>query len=201
METDERGTAYTIGLRALRVGGALLERDPVVQAVGPLLARAGKQLDETIHLGRLESADFVYLASRESEHHLRVSSRIGRRPAYATALGKSLLAARPWEEVDALLPAELTAVTPKTVTDRAALQAELDDTRVRGWAVEREQTTLGLTCFAVAVPTHHPHQLSQLPNSFEPVDRRASMRGRPHAQCVRHRTRSARAPLALSPLP
>lgn len=157
VETDERGTAYTIGLRALRVGGALLERDPVVQAVGPLLARVGKQLDETIHLGRLESADIVYLASRESEHHLRVSSRIGRRlPAHATALGKSLLAARPWNEVDALLPAELTAVTSKTVTDRAALQSELDDTRVRGWAIEREQTTLGLTCFAVAVPTHHP---------------------------------------------
>jgi DNA-binding IclR family transcriptional regulator len=153
VETDERGTSYGVGLRALRAGVSYLDRDPVVRAAGPVLARLRRELDETVHLARLDGAEIVYLASRESLHHLRATSRIGRRlPAHAAALGKALLAERTDAEVDALLPAELAALTPSTVTSRAELFAELADTRVRGWAFEREQNTAGITCFAVTIP-------------------------------------------------
>jgi DNA-binding IclR family transcriptional regulator len=53
--------------------------------------------------------------------------------------------------VDALLPGELVAVTPNTITERAALHAELDAVRRRGWAFEKEQGTEGVACVAVAV--------------------------------------------------
>jgi DNA-binding IclR family transcriptional regulator len=154
---DERGGGYGVGLRALRVGAAYLDRDPMVRAGGPLLAALQRHLDETVHLARLDGADVVYLASRESQHHLRVVSRIGRRlPAHATALGRALLAARSPAEADALLPETLAALTPDTVTDRRALHAELAETRVRGWAYEAGQNTPGLCCFAVAIPSAHP---------------------------------------------
>lgn len=157
LETDARGTVYGIGIRALRVGVIYLERDPVVQAAGPLLAELRRLLDETMHLARLDGSDVVYLASRESAHHLRSSSRIGRRlPAHTTALGKALLAARPPAEVDHLLPETLVALTPDTVTDRAVLRAELAETRQHGWSFEQGQNTSGLACIAVAVPGQHP---------------------------------------------
>lgn len=153
---DERG-GYGIGLRALRVGAAYLDRDPMVRAGGPLLAGLQRHLDETVHLARLDGADMVYLASRESQHHLRVVSPIGwRLPAHATALGKALLAARGTPEVDALLPEPLAALTSDTVTDRQALHAELGEIRLRGWAYEAGQSTPGLCSFAVAVPSSHP---------------------------------------------
>jgi DNA-binding IclR family transcriptional regulator len=153
IESNERGTEYRIGIRALRAGAAYLEHDPVVRLAAPLLATLCRDLDETFHLARLDGPNVLYLASRESQHHLRVVSRIGRRlPAHATALGKALLAAQPWPEVDALLPSELSALTPHTITNRIALKAELAEIRVRGWASEREQSTEGLTCFSVALP-------------------------------------------------
>lgn len=153
VETDERGSAYGIGLRALRTGAAFLDRDPVVRAAVSVLARLRRQLDETVHLARLDGGDVVYLASRESQHHLRVMSRIGRRlPAHATALGKALLAHREWEEVTRLLPETLVPLTDLTVTDRDQLHAEWERTRLRGWAYEDGQNTPGLVCFAVAVP-------------------------------------------------
>ena len=161
VETSERGVDYGIGLRALRAGASYLDRDPVVRVAGPVLATLVRELDETVHLARLDGPDVVYLASRESLHHLRVTSRIGRRlPAHATALGKTLLAARSDAEADALLPAELAAVTPSTVTSRAGLFAELEQIRVRGWAFEREQNTIGLACFAVAIPAHAGYAMS-----------------------------------------
>jgi DNA-binding IclR family transcriptional regulator len=157
VEADERGTAYGIGLRALRVGAAYLDRNPVVQAGGAMLAHLQRQLDETVHLARLDGPEVVYLASRESQHHLRVMSRIGRRlPAHATALGKALLATYLDDEVDLLLPTKLSALTSNTVTDREALYTELAETRLRGWSFERGQNTPGLGCFGVAVPGQHP---------------------------------------------
>jgi DNA-binding IclR family transcriptional regulator len=154
---DESRGGYAIGLRALRIGAAYLDHDPMVRSAGPLLAGLQRQLDETIHLARLDGSDVVYLASRESQHHLRVVSRIGRRlPAHTTALGKALLAARSTAEVDSLLPETLVALTPDTVTDRRALHAELAETRLRGWAYESGQNTPGLCCFAVAIPSTHP---------------------------------------------
>ena len=65
-------------------------------------------LDETFHLGRLDGTDVVYLATRESQQYIRISNRVGRRlPAYATALGKALLAERFGAERDEHVPAAL----------------------------------------------------------------------------------------------
>jgi DNA-binding IclR family transcriptional regulator len=152
VECDEWGTRYTIGLRALRVGTAYLDRDPVVQIVTPILSALCRDLDETVHLARLDGSSVLYLASRESRHHLRVGSRIGRRlPVHATALGKAILASRPWPEASKIVSFPLERLTPHTVTKRAELQRELDAAAERGWAGEREQSTAGLGCFAVAL--------------------------------------------------
>lgn len=153
LEADATGTSYGIGLRALRVGAAYLEGDPAVEAAGPLLAQLRDELDETVHLARLDGSDVVYLASRESLHHLRSSSRIGRRlPAHLCSLGKALLATRTDAEVDDLLPEDLMALTVDSVTTRAALFAELAEARLRGWAFEQGQNTVGLCCISVVVP-------------------------------------------------
>jgi DNA-binding IclR family transcriptional regulator len=154
---EESGGGYGIGLRALRTGAAYLDRDPLVRAAGPVLVALQRQLDETIHLAKLDGHNVVYLASRESQHHLRVTSRIGHRlPAHATALGIALLATRSHEDVDALLPDTLAPLTSYTVTDLARLHAELEEAGERGWAYESGQNTPGLCCFAVVIPNSHP---------------------------------------------
>lgn len=155
VQTDKRGTGYAIGLSGLRAGAAFLDRDPVVQVSGPVLARLRRQLDETVHLARLDGSDMVYLASRESPHHLRVTSRIGRRlPAHATSLGKAVLSTMDPPAATARLPLRLGALTPLTVTDHELLREELAATRLRGWAHEKGQNTPGLACYAVAIPAH-----------------------------------------------
>jgi DNA-binding IclR family transcriptional regulator len=157
VEADDRNSTYAIGLRALRAGASYLERDPVIEAAGPVLTRLRDQLDETVHLARLDGSDVVYLASRESAHHLRSSSRIGRRlPAHATALGKALLAVRQDQEVAALLPNQLERLTPDTVTSYHELIDELNEARRDGYSFEQAQNTPGLGCFAVAVPGRQP---------------------------------------------
>lgn len=157
VRSDTTGTLYGIGIRALLAGTSYLDTDPYLPLVTPFLDELREQLDETFHFGRIDGFDVVYLATRESSQYLRPYSRVGRRlPAYSTSLGKSILAGLPGDEYTQHLPAELAPLTTHTLTDVGALEAELDATRQRGYAIDNEENTLGLRCFAVALQYTEP---------------------------------------------
>ena len=85
--------------------------------------------------------------------YLRPISRVGRRlPAYSNALGKSLLAQRLGDGGDDglsdHLPETLTPLTPYTIVERDALVRDLEETRERGYAIDRQENYVGVTCFA-----------------------------------------------------
>ncbi|MFC7720012.1 IclR family transcriptional regulator domain-containing protein [Nonomuraea recticatena] len=82
---------------------------------------------------------------------------MGRRlPASVTALGQALLAQLTDDEVAALLPDPLPALTEQSITDLTKFTDELDQVRARGYALEREQGTPGVACVAVAVDYRIP---------------------------------------------
>lgn len=151
VETDVTGTRFGLGMRALLVGTSYVDTDDVIARTQPTLDRLAEELGETVHLGRLDEANVVYLAKRECVHPLRMFSAVGRRlPAHTTALGKALLSRLSWDEVDSLLPDPLPALTRNTIVDRAALRDDLEATRQRGYAAEREENAEGIRCLAVA---------------------------------------------------
>ncbi|RXS80272.1 IclR family transcriptional regulator [Streptomyces sp. TM32] len=157
IETDATGTRYGIGVRALLVGTSYLDGDEVVAAARASLDRLSDDTTETIHLARLDGTHVVSLATRQSPHHLRPFTRVGRRlPAHSTALGKALLATHTDDQVRSLLPPTLTRMTERTRTDREQLIEELHTVRAQGYAVDREENTLGLCCFGVALPSRAP---------------------------------------------
>ncbi|MGW0159872.1 IclR family transcriptional regulator [Mycobacterium sp. NPDC003323] len=156
---DEAGTMYGIGIRALLVGTSYLDGDPYLPMIAPFLDDLRSDWDETFHLGRLDGTDIVYLATRESPQYRRATNRVGRRlPAYATALGKALLAERVGAERRRHLPTELEALTPRTLTSHAVLDEELATVRIRGYAGDDEENTEGVRCFAVALRYCWPAQ-------------------------------------------
>ena len=77
-------------------------------------------------------------------------------PAYATALGKALLAGLADDELDAHLPARLEPITEPTITDRGALRAQLAEIRERGWSSDEGENAVGIACLAVALPLGDP---------------------------------------------
>lgn len=152
VEADATGSGFRLGIRALRVGASYVEHDDVVQRAHRIMDEMSQEWGETVHLARLDAHEIVYLATCISRHSLAVVSRPGRRlPCWATGLGKVLLAERPWEEVDALLPEALSARTVNTFTDREALRNELKSVQERGYAIDEQESTIGLRCFSVAL--------------------------------------------------
>jgi DNA-binding IclR family transcriptional regulator len=81
---------------------------------------------------------------------------VGRRlPAHVGALGKALLAEQP---DDGLPDGPFSRLTPHTLTDRAALAADLAATRERGYSVEREEGVPGIAGFGFALRYDAPAQ-------------------------------------------
>jgi DNA-binding IclR family transcriptional regulator len=156
VRTDATGTLYSIGIQALLAGTTYLDVDPFLRIVQPQINELSAKLDETIHYGRLQGTDMVYLATHESTQHIRPYSRVGRRlPAFCTSLGKSVLAERLDVEggdgLTAHLPDTLVPLTAHTLTDLDALISDLQETRQRGYAIDIEENVLGLKCFAFAM--------------------------------------------------
>jgi DNA-binding IclR family transcriptional regulator len=157
IETDTGGTRFRLGVRALICGTAYLDRDPAMPYATDALERIREQTGFTAHYARLSGGQVVYLETRESRHSLHLVSRVGRTlPAYATSLGKALLAELTEAELTTLLPASLPALTDKTITSRDKLRDELGAVRERGYATESEEGTPGVACAAAVVPYRIP---------------------------------------------
>lgn len=184
VRSDPSGTLYGIGIRALLVGTSYLDSDPYLPLITPFLEELRAELDETFHLGRLDGTDIVYLATRESKQYARLANRVGRRlPAYTTALGKALLAERFETQRDEHVPSALKSLTQHTITDRMELDHELDEVRVRGYACDNQENTVGLRCFAVPLRYCKPAQ--DAISASVPVGRLTSQRERDIVDALR----------------
>ena len=145
------GRRFRLGLRALQVGTRFVDEDELVTHVAASLDRLASVTGETVQQARLDGDQIVYLAKRDTTHQVRIISSIGTRlPAHATALGKALLAADPG--ASARLSPPLAPLTPHTLTDPVAVEADLALTRARGYAIDDGEAAEGLRCFAVVVP-------------------------------------------------
>ncbi len=153
LQTDPTGTVYQLGIHSLVVSSAYLDGDSVLARAASVMDEVAAATGETVHLGRLDGFDVIYTAKRESVHPLRMHSAVGRRlPAYSTSLGRAILAEQPEADRARLVPDTIEAITPHTTTDKDAVLAILDHAATVGYAVESEESCLGVRCFGVALP-------------------------------------------------
>jgi DNA-binding IclR family transcriptional regulator len=157
LETDPTGSVYQLGIHSLVVSSAYLDGDPVLSRAASVMDEVAAATEETVHLGRLDGAHVIYTAKRESLHPLRMHSAVGRRlPAYSTSLGRAILAEHPEAVRTDLVPDTITPITSHTTTDKDAVLAIIDKAALLGYAVESEESCLGVRCFGVALPFSRP---------------------------------------------
>lgn len=150
---------YRVGAKALTVGASFLVTDDIVRRAAPVLDMLSAELGETVHLGVLDGGEVVYLAKRDARHNLRLVSAVGvRLPAYATALGKVLLADLDEDVLSLRLAGPRRQLTGHTLVDDGALHADLEAARARGYAIDDQESTEGVRCFAVALGDSRPRR-------------------------------------------
>lgn len=154
LSDGSRDHAYRLGHRVAWLGASYLAGINLVQEGLEIVRQVSRLCDETVHLATLRGRDVHYLVKEEGSSQMRMVSAVGTTfPAHGTGVGKTLLSALSPYEFDALYPpgVELQPLTPDTITDRAALLAELAEIRSRGYAYDRGESTVGLQCIAAPV--------------------------------------------------
>lgn len=148
----ERG-GYALGPRLMSLASRSWERSDLRIAATDALQALRDATQETVHLAVRSGSEMVYVEKLESPHAVRMTSRIGTRVTlYSSSVGKAYLSMQTPAERDALLHGiVLQRFTPHTVTDRSALDAELDATRARGYAEDREENEAQIFCYGSAI--------------------------------------------------
>lgn len=157
---EKRGYLYSLGARRVfyptrkmfENARRIAEHDPLAGIVRPALVALQQRTGETVLLGRRAGERVVYVDVIESANRVRYAAHPGEFfPLHSSAIGKAILSSLPADDLRALLAdLKLGRVTPKTVTRKAALLAEIASSRRRGWFVNEGENVEDV--MAVAVP-------------------------------------------------
>jgi IclR family transcriptional regulator, acetate operon repressor len=128
-------------------------RSAITRLAEPAMADLRNATGETVNLIGVHGSRLVYEAVLEGRYSLRSLPSLGMTVApHCSALGKAVLAASPVPLREVLLePEPFARFTENTITARRELDAELDRTRQRGYAIDEEENETGLSCVAAAI--------------------------------------------------
>jgi DNA-binding IclR family transcriptional regulator len=150
-EADER--RLRPGLKAVSLARAALSSHELPDLALPHLRELHDATGETVNMALLDGADVVYVSRLLSDDLLALRLYVGSRlPAYASSLGRAILAHLPEDDVRALLDGQtFEAFTEHTIVDKARLMAELRRIRRRGYAINNQELVLGISGVAAPV--------------------------------------------------
>jgi IclR family transcriptional regulator, acetate operon repressor len=149
---DPSRERYSIGPRQSRLAFLTLWSKNQGTPVRALMQDLVNELNETCNIGVLDGLDYVYLQRIECKWPLRMHLEAGARiPAHYNSGGKMMLAHMEPGTLKRLLKGrKLQASTAKTMTRWADLEADLEKTRARGFALNDGEFLEGIV--GVAVP-------------------------------------------------
>jgi IclR family transcriptional regulator, acetate operon repressor len=125
--------------RLFDLGREILDKDPFIDRVMPMLERVRDASRETVILGKRQGDAVIYLQVVESPHSIRYSAKPGEfKPLHSSSIGKALLGSLKEPELRAQVAARpLPAVTGATLTDPEVLVDDILESRRRGYFVTR----------------------------------------------------------------
>jgi IclR family pca regulon transcriptional regulator len=147
---------YRLGLRVTDLGMSALNSTGLREHAHPYLEELRQRTSYTTSLGVLDGTDVLYVdrvrSYRRGQANTGPDIHTGSRlPAYATAMGKLLLANLPEpEQRELIAQTKLTKHAPNTITSKKTLRQELEDIQTAGFAVDDQELTPNL--YAIAAP-------------------------------------------------
>ncbi|GAA5015784.1 IclR family transcriptional regulator [Actinopolymorpha pittospori] len=150
------GTGVRLGVAAVRVGLQALAQTDLFAIAPPQLRRLVHDTAETAFLAVMDNDEMVYVLQEIGTQAVKMSSKLGSRaPIHCTGLGKAYLSALAEPERREIVSRlELIHYTPTTLTTPQALLAEVERSRLRGFAIDDSEREPDVRCLAAPVVGH-----------------------------------------------
>jgi IclR family pca regulon transcriptional regulator len=147
------GRHFSLTPRVLDLGYAYLSSTPLWEVAQPHMESVAATLHESCSVSVLEDGDIVYVARVPTKRIMTVTLGVGTHlPAYATSMGRVLLAHLPQAQLQRFLAAaRLEKLTDRTETDPVKLGEILAEIAAQGWAIVDQELELGVRSAAVPI--------------------------------------------------
>jgi DNA-binding IclR family transcriptional regulator len=144
---------YRLGMKLFELGSLAVANLNLRERARPRLEWLVAQTGETVHLCVMDRGEMLYIDKLEPERSVRISSKVGLRVGvHCSAVGKAVLACSPQPFVREILQRRgMAARTPHTITEPDLFLAELERTRLRGYAIDNEEAEEGVRCVALPI--------------------------------------------------
>jgi DNA-binding IclR family transcriptional regulator len=154
----DRERTWGLGVALFRIGSAYLRSAPLQRLGRQLLEELTRRTGDTSHLAVLRGTDVLYVDKEQPVGDgTSLVTEIGvRLPAHLTAVGRAILAQLPPADVVGRYDdAPLARRTGRGPGSLRALQRDLREVSARGYALDREMVTPGISCLAAPVFGHN----------------------------------------------
>lgn len=150
---DEVDQTFQLTAKVMRLGSGAFVCMDLRERLLPFMRNINKGLDVTTHCAILDGAEVVTIERLRSKDVVNLDITVGTRlPVYATSLGKAILASAPAAKQKAIVKQiSFKPLTPNTIIDPGLFLNELHNTNERGYAIAKEELTLGLKTMAVPI--------------------------------------------------
>lgn len=150
---SEDSKRYYVGSTLFCLAAAARSEVQVVNVADRSLRELAVKTGNSALFGMRSGDEIVVVAKAEGNGAFQISDRVrGVRPSHCTAMGKVMLAAMTAERLEAhLADYELKGYTPNTITERARLLHELEESRRSGLAFDDAEFHPDLRCVAAPV--------------------------------------------------
>jgi IclR family transcriptional regulator, pca regulon regulatory protein len=151
VRTADRG--FVLAPRVLELGMTYINSLDMWDVARPHMEKLVRQTNESTSMAQLDEEDIVYVARVAVPKIVTLSVTIGTRfPAYATSMGKVLLAAQDLNDLDYVLAEpSRSGITPKWQPTMSELIQELREVRTKGWALADQDLAPGIRSIAAGV--------------------------------------------------
>lgn len=159
---DESGRAFRLTSLSMQLGFAYLNRIPFLERAQPVLDRLRTEVGASVHMGLLEGKELIYVAQARMEQPTAINIHVGSRlPAYATSIGRALLAYKSDAELDDIIgTGPLSTWTQKSIVDPLELRRSLTIARERGYVFSDEEFHVGIRSIAAPIFDANGHAVA-----------------------------------------
>jgi IclR family acetate operon transcriptional repressor len=153
LERDEVSRRYTLGVALVTIGGAARAVQPITTRAMPYMKELAAAFDETVNVAMKIQHEVIVVEALEGTQSMRGGAKAGEKDAwFNSSLGKAILAHAPTQEVLDLFarfpPQQRTA---RSLMTTQAVLADLEQVRRRGYALDDEESEIGLKCVGVPI--------------------------------------------------
>ncbi len=157
---QQRGYVYILDARKrvyptkrlLMMAQQIALNDPVLERIGPVLARLQADTNETVILGKRQGNAITYLEVLESRQTIRYAANPGDvKPLHSSAIGKAMLGLLTEVERAKLVRGlDLPGVTAATIQNAETLLADLAEGAARGFFITRGENVPDVMAISIS---------------------------------------------------